>query len=161
MNGFDVLKYIKEKDKNIYVIILSGQQDVKTASDLMKFGAYDYIADIFCVSDDKIIMVARSASDFWAIRIMEPGGTIPSGIETQLQEQVEINLVRNRVIVCSTDLINGQVRVADLSGRTLQLREINHTQQFEMDLNHLTRGIYFVTVYTGNKNHTKKIFLKD
>lgn len=43
MNGSDVLKHVKKNNPNINVIILSGQQDVKIASDLMKYGSFDYI----------------------------------------------------------------------------------------------------------------------
>lgn len=43
MNGSDVLKNVKKINSKIDVIILSGQGDVKIASDLMKFGAFDYI----------------------------------------------------------------------------------------------------------------------
>ena len=43
LNGIDVLKHVKENYPTINVIMLSGQQDVKIASDLMKFGAFDYI----------------------------------------------------------------------------------------------------------------------
>jgi DNA-binding NtrC family response regulator len=43
LNGCDVLKHVKKDHSNTDVIILSGQQDVKIASDLMKFGAFDYI----------------------------------------------------------------------------------------------------------------------
>jgi uncharacterized delta-60 repeat protein len=123
------------------------------------YGAYDYVADIYCVPDDKILMIGRSASDFWAIRLKEPGGTNPSGIEPEQPDLINIQMICNRVIVSSNDPINGQARVADISGRTLLLQDINHMHQFEMDLNYLTRGIYFFTVSSGNRNQTKKLFL--
>lgn len=43
MNGEDVLRQIKSFDEDIDVIILSGQQDVATAVQLLKDGAHDYI----------------------------------------------------------------------------------------------------------------------
>ncbi len=43
LNGFEVLKKIKRFNPNIYVIIVSGQEDMKTAIDSLKFGAFDYI----------------------------------------------------------------------------------------------------------------------
>ncbi|MFA5586180.1 MAG: response regulator [Saccharofermentanales bacterium] len=42
-NGDDVLKKIKKIDNKINVIIISGQEDVKIATELMKLGAFDYI----------------------------------------------------------------------------------------------------------------------
>ncbi len=43
MTGGEVLKKIKGFNKDINVIILSGQQDISTAVHLLKEGAYDYI----------------------------------------------------------------------------------------------------------------------
>ena len=43
MNGEEVLKQAKANDPNVNVIILSGQEDISTAVDLLKQGAYDYI----------------------------------------------------------------------------------------------------------------------
>lgn len=43
MTGVDVLKRIKQTNKNIGVVVISGQQDVATAVELLKLGAYDYI----------------------------------------------------------------------------------------------------------------------
>ena len=42
-NGDEVLKNIKEQAPDTQVIIISGQEDVATAVDLLKKGAYDYI----------------------------------------------------------------------------------------------------------------------
>ena len=54
MDGSEVLKKIKEVDTGIQVIIISGQEDIKTAISLIKNGAFDYI-----VKDDD----AKTASD--------------------------------------------------------------------------------------------------
>ncbi|MGB0983950.1 MAG: sigma-54-dependent transcriptional regulator [Saprospiraceae bacterium] len=43
MTGEDVLRKIKSFNKDIVVVILSGQQDIATAVKLLKEGAYDYI----------------------------------------------------------------------------------------------------------------------
>lgn len=42
-DGAEVLRKIKEYNKNIQVIIISGQEDVATAINLLKSGAFDYI----------------------------------------------------------------------------------------------------------------------
>ncbi|MDX1908821.1 MAG: sigma-54 dependent transcriptional regulator [Bacteroidia bacterium] len=44
MEGADVLRRIKEYDPDIEVIIISEQDNVETAVQLLKLGAYDYIA---------------------------------------------------------------------------------------------------------------------
>lgn len=43
MNGDDVLKKIKEIHPDIQVIVISGQEDISTAINLLKNGAFDYI----------------------------------------------------------------------------------------------------------------------
>jgi CheY-like chemotaxis protein len=43
MNGLEVLKLIREKDKNIPVIILTGQEDKSVTSSYLKFGATEYV----------------------------------------------------------------------------------------------------------------------
>lgn len=42
MSGYDVMKKIHIEYPNLPVVIVSGQEDVKTALDLLKEGAYDY-----------------------------------------------------------------------------------------------------------------------
>lgn len=42
MNGVDLLKKIKEYNSSIPVVVISGQEDVSTAVDLLKKGASDY-----------------------------------------------------------------------------------------------------------------------
>ena len=43
MNGSEILKKIKTVSPNTNVIIISGQEDIQTAINLLKDGAYDYI----------------------------------------------------------------------------------------------------------------------
>lgn len=42
-SGIDVLKRIKQFSPDIYVIFISGQEDVETAVSALKHGAFDYI----------------------------------------------------------------------------------------------------------------------
>lgn len=42
-NGLDVLNYIRKKSPNSEVIVLSNQNDIKKAVELLKAGAFDYI----------------------------------------------------------------------------------------------------------------------
>ena len=43
ITGFEVLKKIKRYDPNTAVIMVSGQEDMATALDALKYGAFDYI----------------------------------------------------------------------------------------------------------------------
>lgn len=57
INGFEVLKKIKRYNPNIYVIMISGQKNIKTAIDSLKYGAFDYIEkdEKVCEKIDTII----------------------------------------------------------------------------------------------------------
>lgn len=41
--GYEILKKIKRYNPNIYVVMISGQNEIKPAIDSLKFGAFDYI----------------------------------------------------------------------------------------------------------------------
>lgn len=43
LNGYEVLKKIKRFDPNMYVVMISAQEDIKTAIDSLKHGAFDYL----------------------------------------------------------------------------------------------------------------------
>ena len=43
MTGYEVLQKIKRFDPNIYVVIISGQDQIGPAVDSLKHGAFDYI----------------------------------------------------------------------------------------------------------------------
>lgn len=43
LTGYDVLKKIKRYNPNIYIVMISGQENIKAAVDTLKHGAFDYI----------------------------------------------------------------------------------------------------------------------
>jgi DNA-binding NtrC family response regulator len=43
MKGFEVLKKIKRYNPNIYVVMISGQENIETAVDALKYGVFDYL----------------------------------------------------------------------------------------------------------------------
>lgn len=43
LNGLDVLKKVKYSNPSIYVVFISAQDDIETAVDSIKYGAFDYI----------------------------------------------------------------------------------------------------------------------
>jgi DNA-binding NtrC family response regulator len=43
LNGIEVLKKIKRFNPNIFVVFVSGQEDIQTAVNSLKYGAFDYI----------------------------------------------------------------------------------------------------------------------
>lgn len=59
ITGFEVLKKIKRYSPNIYVVMISGQETIKTAVDALKFGAFDYIIKNDAVSEKVILIVNK------------------------------------------------------------------------------------------------------
>lgn len=63
LTGFEVLKKIKRYNPNIYVVMVSGQENIITAVNALKYGAFDYIIKDNTVCNkmeliiNKIIMV--------------------------------------------------------------------------------------------------------
>jgi DNA-binding NtrC family response regulator len=63
LKGFEVLKKIKRYNPNIYVVMISGQENIETAVDALKYGAFDYLIKDSTVSTkitniiDKIITI--------------------------------------------------------------------------------------------------------
>lgn len=43
MDGVEVLKVIKQRDPDIYVVFVTGDTDMKTAATSLKYGAFDFI----------------------------------------------------------------------------------------------------------------------
>lgn len=43
LDGLDMLRKIKRFNPNIYLVIISGQDDVQVAVNALKYGAFDYI----------------------------------------------------------------------------------------------------------------------
>ena len=51
LSGFEVLKKIKRYSPNIYIVMISAQENIKTAVDALKYGAFDYIIKDSNVTD--------------------------------------------------------------------------------------------------------------
>ena len=51
MNGFEVLKYIKEKHPNTKVVMLTGFADLKNALESKKLGAEDFVSKPYDLVD--------------------------------------------------------------------------------------------------------------
>ena len=43
LSGYDVLRKIKRYDPNLFVVMVSAQVEIKTAVDVLKHGAFDYL----------------------------------------------------------------------------------------------------------------------
>ncbi|MCR4292643.1 MAG: response regulator [Candidatus Kuenenia sp.] len=83
INGIEVLKQIKLLNKEIPVIIVSAQEDVKLAVDAIKLGAYDYIKKPFN-NDDIVLTVKRAIQE----KVMRQEIFV---LKTQLKESMPLS----------------------------------------------------------------------
>lgn len=63
MDGIEALRRIREIDKNIPVVMMTGYGDLDTAKESMKLGAYDYITKPFDLNFLKAIIREALGSD--------------------------------------------------------------------------------------------------
>jgi two-component system response regulator HydG len=59
MNGLDILDTLNQKDVHIPFIVITGYSDVKSAVDIMKHGAYDYVTKP--LFPDEILLTIKQA----------------------------------------------------------------------------------------------------
>lgn len=59
ITGLGVLKKIKSYNPRIYVIMVSGQQNIKIAVDALKYGAFDYIIKDNLVHDKMTLIINK------------------------------------------------------------------------------------------------------
>ncbi|PJJ08299.1 response regulator receiver domain-containing protein [Flavobacterium sp. 1] len=59
ITGFEVLKKIKRQNPNIYVVMISGQENIATVIDALKYGAFDYIIKDSIVSERMNLIITK------------------------------------------------------------------------------------------------------
>jgi DNA-binding NtrC family response regulator len=59
VSGTDALKAIKRFNPDIYVVLVSGQQQVQVAVDSLKFGAFDYVVKDEQLTDRLAAVLAK------------------------------------------------------------------------------------------------------
>jgi hypothetical protein len=84
--------------------------------------------------------------------------------ETQLLENINIYPSPSRGLVNinfnSSDMLNAQISVTDQSGRVVyQMRNKMESNLVQLNLEHLSNGVYFIKVNTKNKVAVKKLLI--
>jgi two-component system, NtrC family, response regulator AtoC len=106
-NGKEVLKKIKEFNPDIQVIIISGQEDVATAVDLLKDGAYDYI-----VKDED------SSERLWnTVQKIRENVSLREEI-TQLREQIGQKYDFGKMLIGNSDAMKKVFSMMDKAAKT-------------------------------------------
>lgn len=61
-DGIEILKFIKEVNASIQVILMTGYTDIKTAVNVMKMGAFDYVSKPIN-SDELLLTITKALAD--------------------------------------------------------------------------------------------------
>jgi len=126
MNGFELLKRIKEMDDSTLVIMMTAYGSIEDAVETLKLGAYDYITKPF--DEERLLHTLKKALDYYNLikktinlekRIKEKE-TIESFVGTSLTLRKLIETIR---VVAKTDLtvlITGETGTGkDLAARMI------------------------------------------
>ena len=100
MSGSSILKKIKEKNPSVPVIIITGYSNIKTAVEVMKLGAMDYVTKPLL--PDEILLTIRKALN----KSSEEKAVDTSDQELSLKDQDRINL-QNTKRTADTNYIFG------------------------------------------------------
>lgn len=65
-SGIDILRYVKEKNLNCPVVMITGAPDIGTASEALRLGAFDYISKP--ILQDTLVRVAKVALQHKTLR---------------------------------------------------------------------------------------------
>jgi len=83
LNGFDVLHQLKQRQKEVFVIIITGYHDMESAIQAMKFGAFEYIHKPIDV-DELEIAINKILENIKLTSCLE-------GIVTEISQDYKVN----------------------------------------------------------------------
>jgi hypothetical protein len=66
----------------------------------------------------------------------------------------------NFSLVSESMILNGEVEIVSMLGKTVYRSSLSNESSKEIHLNHAIPGIYFVTVFDGNKYHVMKLVIE-
>jgi DNA-binding NtrC family response regulator len=58
-SGYETLRKIKRYNPNIFVVMVSGQEEIQTAINTLKFGAFDYLLKDIHLEDNIVAVIRR------------------------------------------------------------------------------------------------------
>ncbi len=119
-----------------------GGTGFEKANAIYETAAGEYIfAGMTFNSTDGDVSANRGAEDFWVVKLAETPVSIADQTRSQPVKMYP-NPVRDRLYIETETMV--QVVVSDMTGKLLLTQKL---EKGEMDLSHLSAGIYFVSVY--------------
>lgn len=89
-DGIEILKFIKNVNPTIQVILMTGYTDIKTAVNVMKIGAYDYVAKPIN-SEEILHTINKALSDTSYKSVFLNAGNEQESSETKPEKKVTAN----------------------------------------------------------------------
>ncbi len=113
-NGMELLKFIRERNPNCPVVMVTGAPEVATASESVRLGAFDYLTKP--VHQDELLRIARQAlehkelldrQETYRLRMAAVFDCIKEGILVFDEESflVEINASAKRMLACAKEMV--------------------------------------------------------
>mgnify|MGYP000300604915 CR=1 FL=1 len=102
MNGIEVLRKIKEIDKSIQVIMLTGYASVESARASVRYGAYDYIVKPY--DTDKLVEIVKSGINYRK-QLLNDQDNINK--IRQLNKEMEREMIKSRKLAYTGQLSAG------------------------------------------------------
>ncbi|WPX96150.1 sigma-54-dependent transcriptional regulator [Candidatus Bandiella euplotis] len=113
MDGLGLLKLIKEKYKDIPVIVISGHGNIETAVKAIKWGAYDFIEKPF--KSEKLILTVKRTIENADLKQCNTQLNQKNDLASLIGKSKQIIEIKNKITSNSTDnvrtLIRGEVGV--------------------------------------------------
>jgi len=101
MDGIKVLQRIKEMRPSLPVVMISGHADFSTAVEATRIGSYDFLGKP--LDRDRLVIVARNATDYKALRDLVEGKDAILGESSKIREvlaQIErVGPTESRVMI--------------------------------------------------------------
>ena len=58
------------------------------------------------------------------------------------------------------DIKEAKIKITDISGKTIYYNSINNVNQFDIKLNNISKGLYFLEIVTKSNNYIRKIIIE-
>lgn len=113
MDGLALLQKIKELDKEILVIIITGYATIETAVKAIENGAYDYIAKPFRL--DELMIVIKNACE--RLRLVLQNRNLLEELRTAYGEIAVLKKALSGANAPPEDASEGQGHIQDAAGR--------------------------------------------
>lgn len=107
LDGLDVLKIIKEIDRNLPVIVMSGHGTIETAIQAIRQGAYDFIEKPF--SADRLLVVVERALE--AARLRRENAHLIASSGGRHQQVIGRSAIIHALVTAASRIAPGNSRV--------------------------------------------------